>query len=59
MADTKKEKHRCPEIDKGQWNVKITGPAWNGEAASAARSAWYRHLRLLEEAVRPMPRKTY
>jgi hypothetical protein len=59
MADTKKEKHRCPEIDKAVWNVKITGPAWNGESAAEARSAWFNYLRRLDAAVRPMSRKTY
>lgn len=59
MADTKKEKHRCPAIADG-WDLKVTGPAYNGESAPEARRAWVAFLRLLNsEAVRPMPRRTY
>lgn len=60
MADSKKEKHRCPAIGDS-WGVKVTGPAWHGESAAEARRMWLSFVRLLnnEEIVRPMPRRTY
>jgi hypothetical protein len=60
MADKKKEKHRCPEIDKAVWNVKITGPAYTrGMTTADARAAWFAYVRVVNAAVRPMPRKNY
>lgn len=60
MADTKKQKHICPEIDKAVWNVKITGPAYTpGMTTEQARAAWAGYRRVLRAAVRPMPRRTF
>lgn len=60
MADSKKEKHRCPPIADG-WELKVSGPDSKGLSAVEARKAWQGFVRLLnnEEIVRPMPRRTY
>lgn len=60
MRNEKTGKHDCPKIDKELWSIKITGPAYrSGMAPEEARAAWMAYLRLLNRAVRPMPRKTY
>lgn len=61
MSDKKqKNKSRCPEIDKNIWNVKITGPAYtHGMTTEQARAAWRAYLRVLNNSVSPMSRKTF
>lgn len=55
MADSKKQKHRCPELPSEL--KKITPEAWNGEDAAKARAMWFAWLRIVAMQ-RPLPRKT-
>ena len=56
MANSKKEKHRCPALPEGLG--KITPAAWNGEDAAKAKAMWFAWLRIVA-AQRPLARKTH
>ena len=56
MADSKKQKHRCPALPEEL--KRITPDAWNGEDAAKAKAMWFAWLRLLNNQ-RPLPRKTH
>lgn len=56
MANSKKEKHKCPPLPEGLG--RITPAGWNGESPAQAKAMWYAWLRVLNN-VRPLPRKTY
>lgn len=56
MADSKKLKHRCPELPDEL--KRITPDAWNGEDAAKARAMWFAWLRVVAMQ-RPLPRKTH
>lgn len=55
MADTKKEKHKCPKLPEGLG--KVTPAGWQGESFEDAKRMWFAWLRILEKQ-RPQPRNT-
>lgn len=56
MAESKKEKHRCPP-EPWPWPNVLKTPYYEGESVQKAQQKWLAHVRRVQRLT-PMPRTT-